>query len=207
MTLVDQVIDRSLAVHLVSYGFDISPGIGLSSTTDLLEIQFWNGDPYDGILTGEFPLGLGRDSNNSTCSRCIVAYQDPDATASLRKFFFQTEGTLTIDAASQQMDGFPTFTYSDVTLREATIDENDFHSTIVPGGACLHFESGSYSLPAEWNCPPDYQTDADCDCGCGVPDPTCMTDEDTACDFCWCEDPESSNCAGFESPTKNWMCL
>jgi hypothetical protein len=105
MTLVDQIIERAVDQSFVSYVFRINPGIGLSSAEDLLTIEFWNGDPYDGILTGAFPLGVGRDSNNSTCSRCFLAYQDSDASASLRKTFFQTAGTLTIEESSQQMDG------------------------------------------------------------------------------------------------------
>jgi hypothetical protein len=205
MTLVDQVIDRDGQPHAVSYGFRINPGIGLASTDDLLEVQFWNGDDFDGILTGMFPLDAQRDSNNSTCSRCLLGYQDKDASAGLSKVFFQTEGTLTIDASSQQMDGFPNFTYSDVTLREVTIDPNDGHSTLVAGGACLHFASGSFSLPPQWNCNPAWVNDGDCDCGCATKDPDCTSDDASVCEFCWCDDAEE--CPDFESPTKNWMCL
>jgi hypothetical protein len=203
--LIDQVIDRSGETHLVSYVFEINPGIGLASMQDRLEIQFWNGADYDGILTGMFPLGTGFEGNNSTCSRCFLGYQDPDASASLRKIFFQTGGTFTIDADSQQMDGFPDFTYADVTLREAVIDPNDFHSTIVPGGLCLHLTSGSFSLPPQWSCDATWLGDGECDCGCGVKDTDCTSDESATCDYCWCD--ESGDCTGFESPTKNWMCL
>jgi hypothetical protein len=104
------------------------------------------------------------------------------------------------------MDGYPTFSYSDVTLREVTIDVNDGHSTVVPGGLCVHVATAAFSRAPAWSCDPTYMSDADCDCGCTVPDPTCANGNAAACDFCWC-DQAGNDCPGFENPTQNWTCL
>jgi hypothetical protein len=204
MTLADVVVDRSEDPRFVIFSFAIAPSLGLTTYRDTLEIQFWSGTSFDGALTGSFSLGAGRDANNLTCSRCLLAYQDDGAPASRVKTFFQTAGTLTIGASSQQMDGFPTLSYSDVTLREVTVDETDGHSTLVVNGACLHFASGSFSQPPEWTCDASFRTDGVCDCGCGTRDPDCPDANASSCVWCWCG---NGRCPGFENPSKNWECL
>ena len=195
-------VRRSVRIPRVAiFEFGIAPALGSSSFRDTLEIQFFSGGSSDGARTGAFSLGRGTDSNYATCSRCLLAVQDRNAPSA--KTFFQTTGTLTLAASSQQMDGFPTLTYADVTLREVTIDGAG-HSTLVPNGVCLYLVSGSYSRPPVWSCPPSWRTDGQCDCGCATPDPECENSNVSSCDWCWCGD---GDCPSFENPTKNWTCL
>jgi hypothetical protein len=204
-TFRDIVVDNSLSPHLVSYEFDIDPELG-GAVGDLLEVQFWNGGSFNGVATGVFPLASGRDANNSTCARCILVHRDDGAAAGLEKTFFQTSGTLTVASASQQMDGYPTFSYADVTLREITIDPNDGHSTVVAGGLCVHVATAAFSRAPAWSCDPTYQDDGECDCGCTTPDPDCPDGNASSCQWCWC-DQAGNECPGFENPTQNWTCL
>jgi hypothetical protein len=102
------------------------------------------------------------------------------------------------------MDGFPELFYSNVTLREATIDATDGRSTLVPNGSCLYLASGSFNRSPEWSCDPSWRTDGQCDCGCATPDPECDDSNASSCDWCWCG---NGDCPGFENATKNWTCL
>jgi hypothetical protein len=101
------------------------------------------------------------------------------------------------------MDGFPDFSYSDVTLREVTID-GDGRSTLVRDGTCLHLASGSFRRTPVWTCDPSFLTDGTCDCGCATPDPEFPDSAASSCDWCWCG---NGRCPTTENPTRNYTCL
>jgi hypothetical protein len=198
-------ITRVLGTGATTYGFEIDPELG-DRFFDLFSIQFYD-DPgtYDGVATGVFMLGFGGDSNYASCSRCLLAYQDEGETA--EKIFFQTSGTLTVAPFSLQMDGFPEYTFTDVTLREVTIGAGS-RSTVTPGGACLHFASQSFSIepPPDWTCELRWYADDDCDCGCDELDPMCDDSTPDSCDYCWCNDINGNCATGEVGATTNWTC-
>lgn len=153
---------------------------------DFLGIQFYAGANFDGDATGEFELGTGIDDNYESCGRCVLVERDASAIGNAGNTrFFATSGTLVIDEDSEQMDGRPILTLSDVTLVEVTIDPNTFISTPVQGGDCYHVSSYSLELPTpSWSCPVDSWGDNVCDCGCDAPDLECVTTGIGACDAC-----------------------
>jgi hypothetical protein len=201
--LTNAFVDRSRTPHLALFEFAITQNLGLAAHRDTLQIQFWNGGSADGADTGSFSLGSGDESNHATCSRCFVATEDISGSASRQRTFFQASGTLGIATNSQQMDGFPDFSYSDVTLREVTID-GDGRSTLVRDGTCLHLASGSFRRTPVWTCDPSFLTDGTCDCGCATPDPECPDSAASSCDWCWCG---NGRCPSTENPTRNYTCL
>jgi hypothetical protein len=202
-SLVDQLVTPTLA----TFSFDVDPELGMNFQ-DTFRIEFWDSGTsgsYDGRLLGSFPLGQGGDdANYAFCSRCLLLHMDEES--SREKMLFQTEGTITLEVGSDQMNGFPIWTFTDVTLREVTLDTDQI-STVVPGGDCVHITTHTFTreAPTNWACDIVYYTDADCDCGCGQFDPTCTSTSDTVCEYCWC------NGVGTCTPNEvvassNWLC-
>jgi hypothetical protein len=149
---------------------------------DLARFEFFSGDAFDGDATGTFELGTGVDDNYETCGRCLLIERD----ATTR--FFATSGTMEIDEDSEQMDGRPILTISDVTLQEVEIDPDTLVSTVVQGGDCYQITNFSLELPTPaWNCPVTSWGDNICDCGCDEPDLECAGPLIGACEACLSE--------------------
>ena len=127
-------------------------------------------------------------------------------------FFFATAGTLVLDSASQQLEGYPQGSLTGVTLREATVDDTTYVSTLVPGGKCLTMADASFIVNvtpvAGWtHCPLSYYGDGDCDCGCGAQDVDCTDALVSSCAYCWCEaDAGSCSNPNYVMPTDNATC-
>jgi hypothetical protein len=153
---------------------------------DFVGLQFYSGDNFDGQLTGSFELGTGIDDNYETCGRCVLVERDAGALGSAGNTrFFATSGTMDIEAASEQMDGRPSLTITDVTLVEVTVDPDTFQSTPVAGGDCYHIATYTMELPTpDWACPVASWGDNICDCGCGEPDLECLSPLVGACEVC-----------------------
>ncbi len=188
------------------------PDMGDPTDADMGHVEFYGPDvdpTLNGDATGTFDLSMGGDSNYSTCSRCVLLAVDPSTPG---KIFFQQSGSLEIDTGSDQLNGVFTGTLTNATLIEVTIDSNNnFTSTPVPGGACVHIASATLSVasnvPPGWTCDPSYYGDGSCDCGCGVADPDCADATVGSCDFC--DDTGSCStdaCPGTINPTNNVGC-
>jgi hypothetical protein len=182
--------DLTDAPDYVDYEYRTN-SIGLTTganAADYFYVEFYGaGLGYDGAQTGTFTLGTGEESNFETCSRCVLTDQDRGDAAGAS--FFASAGTMVIASNSDQMNGFPVVTFTDVTLVEVNIDNVTNISTPVLGGRCLHLATGSMSFPTGWTCDPSWYAagpNDGCDCGCGVRDPDCANGTVAACDFCHC---------------------
>jgi hypothetical protein len=193
-----------------TYSYDLSPQIygpdpDFGALPDYLWLDFYAGAEYTGDLVGQsFSLGVGEEENYASCSRCVwlgvdfgYATDPPDCSATpddcktlSAQYFFATSGTLEIAANSDQMNGYPNATLTDVTLSEVTINfDASGLSKIVPGGRCLHLTTASYTTdlpPVEWECAAyAYGSGDGCDCGCGIIDPDCAGETGVgACEYC-----------------------
>ena len=143
-----------------------SPNMGDTADLDHMKVEFYGSQfeaGYDGEQTGTFDLTADGDDNFATCSRCVLLFVDPDD-AVPGKTFYQSSGTLVLDAGSDQIDGAISGTFTDLTLVEVTIG-SDYTSTPVPGGACLHLASASAVAmapppPSDAGAPTDAGSDA-----------------------------------------------
>lgn len=184
------------------YYADFAPMAG-GPDPDYVSLQFFHGNGYDGAQRGTFDLGSVEDRQYQTCSRCIVVYED--WTQATERIFFQESGSLYIPPSSDQMNGYLTAELTDVTLIEVTFDD-DFVSTPVPGGDCLHIAHAAFSVTPEdpaWdgdNCALHWRNDEVCDCGCGQLDPDCSAPTADVCAGCYCQ--ENTDC----NPDNNWIC-
>jgi hypothetical protein len=210
--LVESKVDDDEPTFLISqFVYEFVPNLGTSRVDNLL-LEFYESadEGLNGAATGTFELGTDIDVNFETCARCLRVFQDIGSTA-LEKTFFATSGTLTVDPASLQIQGFPIFSLRDVTLVEVTIDEEDI-STPVEGGECLHFaelDINRYPPPPEWTCPADYFWDGSCDCGCGALDPSCVSSYVSACEYCGNADScgvDVETCSDVKVD-ENWTCV
>jgi len=207
------------------YAFSIAATDGMaigSSAIDELWIRFFATPPYTGEETGIFNLAASPDDNYATCVRCVTVESDVSASTGPKTYYFASAGTMTIDPASRQMDGYGVFTIDDLTLIESTIDfDSTYISEPVPNARCLHIAHVEVNNPvppeppAEWTCDAAYYGTSDgCDCGCGAVDPDCATSYAGACFACGesgsCAD---SNCNGIDvtnnafcTATPGWTC-
>jgi subtilisin-like proprotein convertase family protein len=122
----------------------LTPNVGLADT-DYFQLEVYNDD------TGTIDLTAGAQANYATCNQCIRVIADINEDEPT--FFFQSEGTLAIDPASEPLDGLIDATVTDLTLVEVTI-ANDFTSTPVPNGECLFVASLDIVVEAP-ACEPD----------------------------------------------------
>lgn len=135
-TLVSNCGDGSCGIYQIGL---IGPGatnLGWGgSLPDVIYFEFYSSTASP-PATGTFDLGGGKNGNYATCEQCILVYQDYFGTVP-QKTFFQTGGTLTIDANT--VPGIAAnigLTWSNVTLAQVTLDPETFASTLVPGGDC-----------------------------------------------------------------------
>jgi hypothetical protein len=192
--------DLTQAPSAVDYEYRIN-ALGNSSPDYFFADFYGPRAGYDGDAKGSFTLGTGVDANFSSCGRCMLAEQD-DGSAQ-QALFFASSGTIDVASASDQLNGFPQVTLTNVTLVEVTIDNRTNISTPVPGGRCLHLASGSLSFPSGWTCATQNYAAADgCDCGCGVEDGDCASVASDSCDFCHCPG-DTLNCKTTSVRTTN----
>lgn len=170
---------------------------------DYLNVEFYDGGSFDGGLIGTFDLGTSSETQYASCARCVLVFQDDTSVDG--KLFFQESGTLVVEPSSDQMNGLPDVRLENVTLIEVTIAD-DFTSTPVPGGDCVHIEEATLTRETNevlWSCRPSWYGDSLCDCGCLTPDPDCSVPTSDACPAeygCWC--PEGQTC----NAESNWLC-
>jgi hypothetical protein len=195
---------------------DVSPTLGDPALPDLFHLEFY--PDLGGDETGTITLGTGEEADYETCGQCVIIAQDiEDQTP--QTYYFATAGTLTLTSGAQQLNGYPQGTLRNVTLREVTVDAATYHSTIVPGGACLTLANGDAAVnidppvPGWLDCGADWYGDGDCDCGCGAVDIDCSGAAASACDYCWCDsdphaDPLDGSCDGSNgvNTTNNGVC-
>jgi hypothetical protein len=103
---------------------------------DVISFEFYaNGAP---ITAGTFDLGSGDNANYATCSQCVRVIMDIDTgTGVPQKIFYQTGGTLTVDAMTLPGSDPIVLSWQNVTLAEVYIDPSTFESTLVPNGDCF----------------------------------------------------------------------
>jgi hypothetical protein len=197
------VSDQAEAPSSVQYFTEFTPAIG-EDDGDFAAIDFYQGSGYDGAQRGTFNLGEPEEAQYQTCARCVRIFQDLGGQN--EKVFFQESGEMFVDPSSDQMNGSPVFTISDVTLIEVTIDA-EYLSEPVPNGECLHVTAGSFSITAGeplWDdvlCNINWRGDGLCDCGCGLLDPDCSASTADVCDGCYCAG-DTDVC----SANANWLC-
>ena len=163
------------------YRYDSDPAFGKGISH--IAFEFYQDDvgDLDGASKGDFTLGTGIDDNYSSCARCVRAYSEDDT-----REYFATEGSMIIDSASDQLNGYVNLSVQDLLLREVTINRDDqsFESTVVEGGRCLHVEFADIIANQAWTCDQTYYGDGDCDCGCGIVDIDCANNYAASCEFC-----------------------
>ena len=117
---------------------------GNTSMSDDFQMQFFQ-NSNGKISTGTYDLSSGKNANYSTCTECVLAYQDyNESTDKYTKLFFQKSGTLKLPKATT--NGAALVGTISAKLIEVTIDpSNDYTSTPVSGGACLEIETGSFN--------------------------------------------------------------
>ena len=176
----------------------ISPDLGDldAALLDGLQIEFWGGGPH----TGTFDLGSATVNDNfATCGQCFRAFEDIDPdTGAANKVYFQSAGTMVVDATADPTNGLLLATLSGVTLVEVTVDADTLVSTPVVGGGCLAVTGPitiqSVVLPVEscaGNCG-NLGTTCNCDSLCFEFD-DCCTD---VCDVAICGADFPTECAG-----------
>jgi hypothetical protein len=207
------VVAFSLDTEIAQYYFAATPKSGEPQLgeidPDFLVMEFYAFSGNNGAQKGTFDIGTPMDTQYLTCSRCLRLRQDFAMLSETT--YLQSDGEMVVDAMSDQMNGDPIVSLSDVTFVETTIDfaepDPTYVSTPVPGGACLHLAEHSFEVPDGplWdlnNCQIQWLGDGLCDCGCGSFDPDCSSASVDACDdVCFC-DAMTEVC----NPDSNWLC-
>jgi hypothetical protein len=116
---------------------------------DVLSIEFFAGGEFTGA-TGPGTYKLD-DPNYATCSNCVLIGANCNADTGCQKTFYADAGAIRLDAYDPNGGPF-TGRLQGVVLREVTIDEETFESTVVTGGEtwCIRdfaFESEVKGLP------------------------------------------------------------
>lgn len=167
---------------------EIDPNLGNQAFGERFELRFNN------ALTGDFNLGQLQWASYATCPQCLTVVETGGRT------FFATEGQISVDAASQPMEGTFSVQLADVVLSQVEIDPATLTTTIVDGGACLRLANTELeSLVVDgWHCQTGAYVDSACHCGCGVLDPQCETAAADACEAC---DAPGACAKGLGCPT------
>jgi len=122
-----------------------TPSTGDANLDDTFSMQF-----YADVTPGEYDLGSEVDNNYSTCTHCMLIYEDV-AENSIGKTYFQESGKLVIGEPVVSNDGKIKETEVLITklkLIEVTIadKEENYVSTPVDGGGCIEIETGGWKL-------------------------------------------------------------
>lgn len=118
----------------------VDPALG-SSVPDEFQIQLYE---FTGKQApGTFDLGVGRETNFSTCSHCVAVFEDMDSAGVAARYFFQESGTLVLSVNPTPTTGEVKGRIEKLRLVEVTIDYagKTYKSTPVPGGACLEIDA------------------------------------------------------------------
>jgi hypothetical protein len=181
--------------------------LGDAAFRDRISIDFFDG------ATGPFDLAsMGVNDNYSTCHQCIRLIEDLDFDAGMvANVYFQSQGTIDIDASSDVFGTSLSATLTGVRLVEVMIDPMTFVSTPVPGGECADIVDGTITgtaIPTDWMCVPTAYAGLDgCDCGCSLPDLDCLDATIDSCNFCDTSGSCSMEmCPGTISAADNSMC-
>ncbi len=118
------------------------PNIDDSALLDHFNLEFYADD------TGTFDLAAAPNDNYEVCMECVRVIADVDETGgTIGKQYFQSGGTLEIDAATPPVTGTAfKGKLTNVTLVEVEIDSTTFVSTPVAGGQCLHIASADLNI-------------------------------------------------------------
>ena len=103
---------------------------------DALVIELYDSTTPDlpPLVAGVFDLADAPDDNLGTCQHCVsLRVDETDGTPA--RWFFQSEGTMTVSAVEDPLSYVFAGHVDAVTLREVTLGD-DGRSTPVPGGAC-----------------------------------------------------------------------
>jgi hypothetical protein len=110
---------------------------------DQLQVEFYN-NPPGGV--GTFDFATAPNDNYGTCVACPLLYVDATQTGA-GGFYYATAGTLEITAQPIANDVSQSAgTFTGVQLREVTLDQTTFQSTLVPGGDCVSIPDGTFDL-------------------------------------------------------------
>jgi len=123
----------AFAAYQVDPDMDTDLGYG-DSRPDLISFEFYT-ISSPALVAGTFDLASALNSNYATCDQCVLVYRD-FVTGNASQTFFQTAGTLTVDAATIPGSDPITMTWQNVHLIEVTLDPVSFESTPVPNGDC-----------------------------------------------------------------------
>ena len=143
---------------------------GDTSLTDDFIMKF-----YGSVNAGIYDLGIGSNTNYSTCDQCISVLQDiTDGTPTKR--FFQSSGFINIEKVDQfnGIQGSLTAKLVEVTI------SGDGESIPVENGACLEIESFIFDNLCVPNCDNKECGDDGCGGTCGEgcgEDMTCSADQ------------------------------
>lgn len=104
-------------------------GLGALGPKDALQFEFYASG------NGTFDLGAGKNANYATCDQCALLYVDGNGRGP--RIFFQTAGSMVVDASSDIDNGPLKMGITGLHLVEVTLDQADATSTPVAGGACI----------------------------------------------------------------------
>jgi hypothetical protein len=139
--------------------------------------------------SGTANLGAAPNDNYSTCTNCVLMFEQGAADQEA-KVFFQKGGSMSLDTVSNPPNGASKGSISGVDLAEVTIDAKTGASTLVTGGSCYSVASLSWDTTAS--------TDTTCDTAndCGDPE-TQVCDPSTAkCAPSECDGTSAHACSG-----------
>jgi hypothetical protein len=93
-------------------------------------------------------LGSGAEANFATCSHCLVLAIGCTTDCSSAAWFFARSGTVTFSSVATS-EAAPSASFQgdfeNVDLEQVSVNGNTYTSTPVPGGACLHIDSFTFS--------------------------------------------------------------
>ncbi len=97
---------------------------------------------YEETLIGSYDLTSSLNNNYEYCEQCVLVYEPLDENWNNFKVYFQTAGTLEI-IAGEGTSGEGVLTT--ITLREVTIEDEVFTSTLVPNGGCYEIQTATWN--------------------------------------------------------------
>jgi len=103
--------------------------LGAVDFMDVFQIEFY------AASAGTIDLASATNANYETCEQCVLMYVDGDNDTP--RIFYQSAGTMTLDATSDVDNGVIKAGFTGLHLVEVTIDASTFVSTPVVGGACI----------------------------------------------------------------------
>ncbi|MEZ4233522.1 MAG: hypothetical protein R3B89_30370 [Polyangiaceae bacterium] len=113
---------------------------GLDATLDdVLYVEFF--DVAGAQTSGSFDLSQAPDDNYSTCSHCLLGFEDVGGDSTP---FYPESGSLIVSQADTQYTGVSAGNFDQVVLRESTLQSSV--TTPVSGGRCWLL-SGSWQNP------------------------------------------------------------